>query len=96
MRIVITDVPDMKPLVLEGIQAVILAADDGADDGASPVIARGDPYRLAQLAAVVLASIRQKLGANAFEAVVKAARGISGEDITDAVRLPPATPGTKP
>lgn len=84
VRIVITGMSGSAPAVLENMSAVILAADDGSADGAAPLIAHGSPQRIAQLAAVVLISIRQKLGAKAFERVVRAAREATGtmEDVS--------------
>lgn len=88
MRIVITGMPGSGPVALEGLQAVILAADDGSKDGAAPCIAHGSTRMLASLAAIVLISVRRKLGDATFEAVVRAARASNDEanDVTDGMR----------
>jgi len=89
MRVAITQVVGMHPVVLENMTAVILAACDGAEDGSTPCIAKGSPEDLAHLASVILYSVRQKLGQKAFDAVVRHARDVEAKsltDITDAVR----------
>lgn len=98
MRIAIQGIDGAQPVVLEGMKAVILAADDGGADGTCPCVAHGDPLMLARLAALVLVSIRDRLGEKTFESVVSAARKaqIDVEDITDRVRQksPSPTSGT--
>jgi hypothetical protein len=91
MRVVITEAPGLTPVVLDRLKAVILAADDGANDSAVPCIAHGDPQRLAELAAVILTSIRVKLGERAFAAVVQAAKAPTGriQDVTNQARPAP-------
>lgn len=82
MRIVIT-ADGMKPVVIEGMKAVVLAADTGSSDDMAPCIAVGPPRRIAECAALVLLSIHNKLGAAAFEAVIEGARRSTGVRVTD-------------
>lgn len=85
MRIAISQIDGSNPVVLEGMKAVILAADDGGKDGTCPCVAHGDSLMLARLAALVLVSIRHRLGEKTFESVVAAARkaDMNVEDITN-------------
>lgn len=85
MKIVISGMAGSGPVVLDGIKALLLAGDDGRKDGSAPCIAQGDRRALAQLAAVVLASVRMKLGDDAFRAVVSAAQGVSLSQMADVI-----------
>lgn len=88
MRIVITEAAGLTPIVLDNAKAVILAADDGKTDDAVPCIAYGDRQQLMHLAAVILNSIRFKLGKSSFDAVVKAARSSANvDDVTNVARV---------
>lgn len=92
MRIVITDIPGSNAAVIENMRAVLLAADDGSSDRAAPIVAHGSPQRIAQLAAVILVAVRSKMGEDAFEKVIAAARAATVDinDVSDAFR-----PGAK-
>ena len=90
MRVAITEMKGCAPVVLDGVKAVLLATDDGATDSSIPVIAQGQEHRIAHLAATILASVRQKLGDRAFDAVVKHARETKitdVQDVTSSIRL---------
>ncbi len=90
MRILITDMPGSKPVELRRLNAVLLAASDDTADGAAPCVAHGTNQQLAHLAAVILISIRTKIGSAAFESVVRGARSSKqhATDITHVVQEP--------
>lgn len=83
MRIVISGIPNATPIVLENLTAVLLAGSDDATDGSAPCLAHGSPQRIAELGALALMSVREKLGEDAFEAVIRAARRERRPDISD-------------
>lgn len=90
MRVAVTEMSGCAPVILDGVKAVLLATDDGATDSSIPVIAQGQPHRIAHLAATILASVRQKLGDKAFDAVVEHARTYTitdTQDVTSSIRL---------
>lgn len=88
MKIVIRDMPGTNDaVVLESVTAVLIAALDGESNAAAPSIAYGTRAQVAELAVAVLQSIRLKLGASTFEAIILVARRPMPhtEDITSQV-----------
>jgi hypothetical protein len=74
MRVVISQIEGIDPIVFEGLDAVILGGIDNAGDGGGPVMAHGGDYEIARATAMTLKSLRHKLGDEVFDEVVRIAR----------------------
>jgi hypothetical protein len=85
MKIVITGIDESRrAVVVDDASAFLLGAIDGRLD--SPIMAHGTPNDVARIAAGILATVRQKFGDDAFNKVIRAARGMkTAADFSDDV-----------